>query len=141
MTSFVSGALAVELRPHWPAHRVATYYPMAVTPAGRWADVTWVLHRRRIPTPTSVAPPRVQWLDLRCPDPGHPGYADHRVWKEVLAEGYAAAMAAYHALATEVSVPTQQAQQSRAGTVVVPVGELSEWVLEDHDEVTLHVPR
>jgi hypothetical protein len=141
MTSSVSGALAVELRPHSPAHWIATYYPMVETPAGRWADVTWILHQCRIPPPASVALPRAQWLELRSPDPGHHGYANHPAWRAALASGYAAALAVYIAEADDVPAPTQQAQRPRAGTVVVPAGQLSEWVLEDLDEETMQIPR
>lgn len=57
MTPSVSGALAVELQPHSPTRWIATYYPMVTTPAGRWADVTWVLHQNLLPTTTAPGLP------------------------------------------------------------------------------------
>ncbi len=135
MTPSASGALAVELRPHSPTHWIVTYYPMVDTPAGRWADVTWELHQYLMPT-ICVPPQSVRWLDLRSPDPDHPGYASHRPWAAELAVGYAAALAVYHAEAIEEPLPPYEAQQLRAGTVVVPTGQLSEWVLDDLQEDT-----
>ena len=135
MTPSVSGALAVELHPHSPHRWIATYYPMVDTPAGRWADVTWELHQRLMPT-TPDLPEPARWLDLRSPDPGHPCYADHQAWSEALAAGYTAALAVYSAEATEEPLPPQEAQQLRAGTVVVPAGQLSEWVLDDLEETS-----
>jgi hypothetical protein len=130
MTISASGALAVELRPHSPTHWIATYYPMVDTPAGRWADVTWTLHQHLIPA-TEEASESVRWLDLRSPDPDHPGYATHRAWSEALAAGYTAALAVYHAEAAEGTLSPDEAQQLREATVVVPAGQLSEWVLDD----------
>ncbi|MHC5560844.1 hypothetical protein [Kocuria sp. U4B] len=135
MTSSVSGALAVELRPHCPTHWVATYFPLVDTPAGRWADVTWPLHQHLIPT-TEEAPEATRWLDLRSPDPDHPGYTGHRPWALQLAAGYTTALAVYHAEATEEPPAPQDAQQLRDATVVVPAGQLSEWVLDDLEEET-----
>ncbi|MHC5559271.1 hypothetical protein [Kocuria sp. U4B] len=135
MTPSTPRALAVELRPHCPTHWVATYYPMVDTPAGRWADVTWTLHQHLIPA-TEEAPASVRWLDLRSPDPGHPSYAGHPAWAHPLAAGYTAALEVYHAEATEESLSPEEAQQLRAGTVVVPAGQLSEWVLDDLEEET-----
>jgi hypothetical protein len=100
------------------------------TPAGRWADVTWTLHQHLIPA-TEEAPKSARWLDLRSPDPDHPGYATHRAWSEALAAGYTTALATYHAEATEGTLSPDEAQQLREATVVVPAGQLSEWVLDD----------
>jgi hypothetical protein len=130
MTTFDPRALAVELRPHCLTHWVATYYPLVDTPAGRWADVTWTLYQHLIPAPEE-ARESTRWLDLRSPDPDHPGYAAHQAWATQLATGYAAALAIYHAGTAEESLSPQEAQQLRAGTVVVPAGQLSEWVLDD----------
>ncbi|MCM3687096.1 hypothetical protein [Kocuria rosea] len=130
MTTPDPGALAVELRPHGPTHWIATYYPLVDTPAGRWADVTWTLHQHLIPTPKE-APASARWLDLRSPDPGHPGYAAHQVWATQLAAGYATALAVHRAEVPEEPLSHDEAQQLRAGTVVVPAGQLSEWVLDD----------
>lgn len=133
MTSSVSGALAVELRPHCPTHWVATYYPMVDTPAGRWADVSWTLHQHLIPA-TEEALVSARWLDLRSPDPDHSGYAGHRRRARELAAGYTAALAVYQAEAVEGSWSPQQAQRLRDATVVVPAGQLTEWVLNDLQE-------
>ena len=139
MIPSASGALAVELHPYSPTEWTATYYPMVDTPAGRWADVTWVLHQHLMPSNgQSLAPAR--WLDLRSPDPDHPGYAGHRVWREALAAGYAAALAALTAAeATEEPLSPQETQQLRDATVVVPAGQLSEWVLNDLEDETFDV--
>ncbi|MHC5557762.1 hypothetical protein [Kocuria sp. U4B] len=138
MNTSASGALAVELHPHSPTRWIATYYPMVVTPAGRWADVTWTLHQRLMPA-IPHPPEPARWLDLRSPDPGHPGYAGHRAWSEALAAGYTAALATYHAETAEEPLSPHAAQQLRAGTVVVPAGQLSEWVLDDLEEETSDV--
>ncbi|MFF0988704.1 hypothetical protein [Kocuria nitroreducens] len=135
MTTSASGALAVELRPYSPAHRVATYYPMVDTPAGRWADVTWELHQCLVPITSAPLEP-ARWLDLRSPDPDHPCYAHHRPWRAELAAGYATALDAYNAEAAEQCLSPQEAQQLRDATVVVPAAQLSEWVLDDLEEET-----
>lgn len=140
MTLPTSGALTVELQPHSPTHWIATYYPLVDTPAGRWADVTWALYQHLLPT-TEEAPTSTRWLDLRSPDPGHPGYAAHRAWTSELAAGYTAALANYEAEATTAPLTPPQAQQLREATVVVPAGQLSEWVLDDLDEETSQVAR
>jgi hypothetical protein len=135
MNSPASGALAVEMQPHSLTQWVATFYPMVDTPAGRWANITWALHHHFVPTTHDTEhPPR--WLEARSPDPDHPGYAGHRLWATQLALGYTAALAVYHAEAIEEPLPPHQAQQLRAGTVVVPAGQLYEWVLEDLQEDT-----
>ena len=141
MDTSTSGALAVELHPHSPTHWIATYYPMVITPAGRWADPTWVLHQRLLSVPASAAREPARWLDLRSPDPHHPGYAHHPAWSEALAAGYAAALAVYIAEAAEEPLPPQEAQRLRAGTVAVAPGQLSEWVLEDLQEETSDLRR
>ncbi|MUN64769.1 hypothetical protein GMA12_16750 [Kocuria sediminis] len=138
MTPSAAGALAVELRPHSPLHWIATYYPMVDTPAGRWADVTWELHQRLIPT-SEAAPQAARWLDLRSPDPGHPGYTAHRAWAVELAAGYTAALAVYEAEAIEAPSTPQAVQHLRAGTVVIPAGQLSEWLLDDLQNETSDV--
>jgi hypothetical protein len=138
MIPSASGALAVELRPHSPTHWIATYYPMVDTPAGRWADVTWKLHQRLIPT-SEEAPESARWLDLRSPDPDHPGYAAHRAWARELAGGYTAALAIYEAEATEEPLAPQELQQLRASTIMIPAGQLSEWVLDDLQDETSDV--
>lgn len=125
-----SRALAVELHPHSPTHRTATYYPMVMTPAGRWADVTWALHECLMPA-TEDLDGSARWLEARSPDPHHPCYAGHRIWAGGLAAGYAAALAVYDAEATEEPLTSREAQRRRDDTVVVPVGQLSEWVLDD----------
>lgn len=130
MTSSGSGALALELQPHSPTQWIATYYPMVATPAGRWADVTWVLHQCLLPLTADPLEP-TRWLEARSPHPGHPCYAGHRVWATELAAGYTAALAVHDAEAAEQSLSFQQAQQLQARAVVVPAGQLSEWVLND----------
>ncbi len=130
MHTSASGALAVELHPITPTQWVATYYPMVVTPAGRWAEVTWDLHQHLMPAmSTPLAPAR--WLEARSPDPKHPCYAGHREWATELAAGYAAALAVHDAEATKESLSAQEAQLLREGTFVVPAAQLSEWVLND----------
>ena len=139
MNISASGALAVELASHSPTRWIATYYPMVDTPAGRWADVTWILHQRLIPTPISVPREPARWLDLRSPDSDHPGYAGHQAWSEALADGYVTALAVYIAEAAEEPLPPQEAQELRVGTFVVPAGQLSEWVLDDLEGETSDV--
>ncbi|MEX5303736.1 hypothetical protein [Kocuria sabuli] len=131
-------ALAVELRPHSPTHWVATYYPMVATPVGRWADVTWVLHQHLISLPSDPLEP-ARWLEVRSPDPDRLCYAAHRGWAPELATGYATALAAYAAGAvasTEEPLWLQQVQQRRAGTIMIPAGQLAEWVLDDLQDET-----
>ncbi|GAA1750408.1 hypothetical protein [Kocuria aegyptia] len=128
-------ALAVELRPGSPTRWVATYYPMVDTPAGRWADVTWELHQHLMPN-TEEPLGSTGWVDLRSSDPDHPSYADHHPWAPQLAAGYTAALALYNAAATEDLLSPQEAQQLRDATVLVPAGQLSEWVLDDLQDET-----
>lgn len=137
MTSSIPRTLAVELHPASPTHWVATYYPMVATPAGRWADVTWVLHQHLVPGPANPGQPP-PWLEVTSPDPDHPCYTHHPAWREALAAGYTAALATYDAEAIEEPLPPAAAQQLRAATVVVPAGQLSEWVLTDLQEETSH---
>ena len=92
MNTSTTGALAIELQPHSPTQWIATYYPMVDTPAGRWADVTWVLHQRLIAV-TADSPQPARWLDARSADSGHCCYTSHQAWREPLAVGYAAALA------------------------------------------------
>jgi hypothetical protein len=126
-------ALAVELHPSSSTHWVATYYPMVTTPAGRWADVTWVLHQHLMPTTCDFLEP-ARWLEARSPEPDHPCYAGHRAWAAQLAAGYATALAAYEAEAAQQPLSLQEAQRLHDATVVVPAGQLSEWVLDDLEE-------
>jgi hypothetical protein len=130
MTISAPGALAVELHPHSPTHWAATYYPMVHTSAGRWADVTWVLHRSLIPASVERSEP-ARWLELHSPDPAHPCYAEHRAWSETLAAGYVAAWAAHDAEAVEGSLSARDARLLRENAVVIPAGQLPEWVLDD----------
>jgi hypothetical protein len=135
MTISASGVLAVELHRHSPTHWAATYYPMVQTPAGRWADVTWVLHRCLIPaTVDRFAPAR--WLEASSADPGHCCYARHQVCREALAAGYVVARAALETEDMEGPLSAWDGQRLREHTVVVPAGQLSEWVLEDLPEET-----
>lgn len=138
MTSSASGALAVELHPSAPSYWIATYYPMVATPAGRWADVTWALHQALLPT-TDHARDRARWLEVRSSDLDHPCHVGHQGWATELAADYIAALAVYHAAATEEPLTPQETQQMRAGTVVVPAGQLAEWVLDDLEEETSDV--
>ncbi|MGQ1795795.1 hypothetical protein ACT4S5_01450 [Kocuria oceani] len=135
MNTPTSRALAVELHPHSPAGWMATYYPMVETPAGRWAEVTWTLHQRLLPDPADVPGP-ARWLEVRSGDPTHPCYAQHRAWAGALAAGYAAALAAHDAEDLEQPLSAQDAERLREGTIVVPAGQLSEWVLDDLQEET-----
>jgi hypothetical protein len=136
MTSSAPRALAVELHPASPTHWAATYYPMVATPAGRWADVTWVLHQHLLPTTSGPLAP-ARWLESSSPDPGHPCYGRHRGWGQALAAGYTAALAAHDAETIEDPLSGDQVQQLREATTVVPAGQLAEWVLHDLQEDTL----
>ena len=109
---------------------------MVDTPAGRWADVTWVLHQRLIVVTADSRQP-ARWLDARSADSGHCCYTSHQAWSEPLAAGYAAALAVYEAEAIESSLSPQAAQHIRDSAVVVPAGQLSEWVLDDLQDETL----
>ena len=135
MTIPLPGTLAVELRPHSPTQWIATYYPMVDTPAGRWADVTWVLHQRVIAVTADSRQP-ARWLDARSAYPGHCCYTSHHTWREPLAAGYAAALAVYEAEAIESPLSPQAAQHIRDRAVVVPAGQLAEWVLDDLQDET-----
>lgn len=138
MTISASGALAVELHPASPTRWVATYYPMVLTPAGRWAEVTWELHQHPLPISSAPLEP-ARWLDARSPDPDHPCYAGHREWALELAAGYAAAMAVHDAEATEGPLSAQKAPLLPEGAFVIPAGQLSEWVLDDLAEETAEI--
>ncbi|MGQ1838617.1 hypothetical protein ACT4S2_09175 [Kocuria turfanensis] len=132
------GALAVELHPHSPTRWVATYYPMVHTPSGRWADVTWTLHQRCMPlVPELMTPAR--WLEARSPDPDDSCYAGHRAWSEALAAGYAAALDVLAAEAVEEVSSLENPDQLRQASIVVPAGQLAEWVLDDLQDETAQV--
>lgn len=135
MHSPVPRALAVELHPHSATQWVATYYPLVATPAGRWAEVTWALHRCLLPAAPDLLEP-ARWLEVCSADPGHPCYARHRAWSEDLAAGYLTALAAHDAEDTEEPLPIEDAQQLRESTIVVPAGQLSEWLLDDLQDET-----
>lgn len=134
----ISRALAVELHAHSPTQWVATYYPMIETPAGRWAEVTWVLHQCPMPATVDLPEP-ARWLEVRSPDPAHSCYTHYPAWSKALAGGYLAALAAHDADSPERSLSTQDALQLRETTIVVPAGQLSEWVLNDLEEETAPV--
>lgn len=135
MNPSASRVLAVELHPHSPTQWIATYYPMVETPAGRWAEVTWVLHQCLMPA-VHVRPEPARWLEVRSPDPAHCCYADNQAWGEALADGYVAALAAHDAEDVGEPLSIEDAERFRESTVVVPVGQLSEWVLDDLDETS-----
>jgi hypothetical protein len=136
MNTSTTGALAIERQPHSPTQWIATYYPLVDTPAGRWADVTWVLHHRLIAVTADSQQP-ARWLDARSADPDHSCYTSHQEWRAPLAAGYAAALAVHEAEAIGSSLSPQAAQHLRHSTVVVPAGQLSEWVLDDLQDETL----
>lgn len=138
MTISAPRALAVELHRASPTHWVATYYPMVVTAAGRWAEVTWDLHQHLMPT-TSVPPEPARWLEACSPNPDHPCYAGQQPWATQLAAGYATALASYNTEATKEPLSAQEAQLLRDGTFVIPAGQLSEWVLDDLEDETLDI--
>jgi hypothetical protein len=138
MDSPAPRAVAVELHPHSATQWIATYYPMVATPAGRWAEVTWALHRCLLPATADPLEP-ARWLEVSSADPGHPCYARHQAWREALAAGYLAALAVYDAEDAEESLPLEDAQQLRESTIVVPAGQLSEWVLDDLQDETSSV--
>ncbi|GAB2625723.1 hypothetical protein GCM10009696_34630 [Kocuria himachalensis] len=135
MTTSAPGTLAVELHLASPTQWVATYYPMVVTPAGRWAEVTWDLHQHLMPATSALREP-ARWLEACSSDPGHPCYAGHRSWATQLAAGYATARAVHDTEATEGPFSDQEAQLLREDTFVVPAGQLSEWVLDDLEDET-----
>ncbi|MEX5258112.1 hypothetical protein [Kocuria arenosa] len=138
MNISTTGALAIEFHPHSPTQWIATYYPMVDTPAGRWADVTWVLHQRLIAVTADSRQP-ARWLDARSADPRDSCYTSHQTWREPLAAGYAAGMAVYEAEAIESPLSPQAAQHIRDSAVVVPAGQLAEWVLDDLQDETSSV--
>jgi hypothetical protein len=120
---------------HSATQWIATYYPMVATPAGRWAEVTWTLHQCLLPvTPDLLEPAR--WLEARSADPDDSCYARHQAWSEILAAGYLAALAAHDAEDAKEPLPIEDAQQLRESTIVVPAGQLSEWVLDDLEDET-----
>ncbi|GAA1750433.1 hypothetical protein [Kocuria aegyptia] len=139
MTFSASGALAVELRPHPPGHWAATYYPMVHTLAGRWADVTRALHEHLLPATEDVSGSS-QWIEMRSPDPEHHRGIHLPAWGQPLAAGYLAALAVYDGEDAEEPLPIEHAQQLREATVVVPTGQLSEWVLDGLQDETSHIP-
>ena len=96
-------------------------------PAGRWAEMTWDLHKHLMPTMSALLEP-ARWLEARRPDPDHPCHAGHQAWAAQLAAGYAIALAVHD---TEAPLSAQEAQLLREDTFVVPAGQLSEWVLDD----------
>ncbi len=131
-----AGALAVELHPHSPTCWTATYYPLNETPAGRWAEVTWPLHRVLLPLAPTL-PEGARWLEARSADAGHPCYARHGAWADRLAAGWAAATATYRAAAADAPLSLHDALQRGDVTTIVPAGQLSEWMLHDlEDEIT-----
>lgn len=133
MDTSASGTLAVELYPHSPTHWVATYYPMVTTPAGRWADVTWVLHQCLMPL-ARYPLTSTRWLELGSSDPAHPGYDRHPLWSAALAAGYATARVVHTtetANTTGATLSPEETRQLRAATTVVPAAQLTEWLLDD----------
>lgn len=140
MKTSASGALAVELHPHSSTHWIATYYPMNETPAGRWAEVTWSLHQSLMPFSADLLD-TARWLEVRSADPDHSCYARHPRWATRLAAGYAAAMAVYDAEAAEEPPSLHEVQRLQNVTLVVPAGQLSEWVLDDLEDETTDVRR
>lgn len=130
MNTSVTGTLAIELQLHSSTQWVATYYPMVETPAGRWAEVTWPLHQCLTPITAESGEP-ARWLEARSSDPYHPCYANHRAWSQSLAAGYATALAVYDSETVEEPLSHQGAQQLQHGTIVIPVGQLPEWMLDD----------
>ncbi|MEX5296564.1 hypothetical protein QYM41_14900 [Kocuria sp. CPCC 205268] len=138
MNTSASGALAVELHSVSPTRWVATYYPMVVTPAGRWAEVTWDLHQHLMPAMSTPLEP-ARWLEACSPDPDHPCYVGYQGWATELAAGYAAALAVHDTEAAEEPFSVREAQLLREGTFLVPAGQLSEWVLDDLEDETTHI--
>jgi len=133
MSTRATRTLAVELHTHSPAHWIATYYPMVRTPAGRWADITWVLHRCLVPAASDPGEP-ARWLAARSCDPHHPCYAAHQAGATSLAAGYTAALDALDVETAEEPLPLPGPERLGGATVVVPVGRLSEWVLDDLED-------
>jgi len=133
MSTYASRTLAVELHAHSPTHWIATYYPMVRTPMGRGADITWVLHRCLMPATSPPGEP-ARWLEACSYDPHHPCYAGHQVGVTSLAAGYTAALAALRTETADVPLPLQDTRGLGADTVVVPLGQLPEWVLDDLED-------
>ncbi|WP_336650740.1 hypothetical protein [Kocuria rosea] len=132
MDAPTSGTLAVELHPHSPTHWIATYYPMVHTPAGRWADVTWPLHQHLIPL-TGGHPTSARWLEASSPDPHHLCYDHHPLRSTALAAGYATETAS----TTKTPLAPEKARRLRATATVVPAGQLTEWLLDDLQDLEL----
>lgn len=106
-----------------------------VTAAGRWTDVTWVLHQDLAPgTPDPLQP--AQWLEARSPDPGRRCCAGHQDWATELAAGDATALAVHGSETAEEPPSSREAPSLRDGTFVVAAGQLSEWVLDDIEHET-----
>jgi hypothetical protein len=82
-----------------------------------------------------------RWVELRSPDPDHPCYTRHTAWATQLAAGYAAARAVYDTEATEDPLSAYDAQLMRESTIVIPAGQLCEWVLDDLQDRTTQTRR
>lgn len=139
MDTTTCGVLAVELHPHSPTHWVATFYPLAGTSSGHWADVTTALHQALMP-PAHRPLTAARWLELGSPNPGHASYDDYPAWRAALAAGYATACRTRSLETTRATGGTltpEETRQLRTTTVVVPAGQLSEWLLEDLQDLEL----
>lgn len=99
----------------------------------RRSDLTWTLHRCLMPTSEESLEP-ARWLEARSSDPEHPCCAGYRAWTTQPAAGFSAALATYNAEANEDPLSLQATQKRRDATVVIPAGQLSEWVLNDLKE-------
>ncbi|MFE7632239.1 hypothetical protein [Kocuria sp. NPDC057446] len=75
-------------------------------------------------------PQPTRWLEVRSPDPAHPGYTGHPAWASPLAIGYTAALATHEAETVNEPLPVHDVEQLKSATVVVPREQLSEWVLD-----------
>ena len=85
-------------------------------------------------------PPPATPGSRRSGNPGHPCYVEHRDHAEWLAASYLHARRVHEAEVREQPGPPERVGQPDVGAVVVPAGQLSEWVLEDllDDAADLH---
>ncbi|WP_222129295.1 hypothetical protein [Kocuria rosea] len=125
----MSEALAVVLHPHTDTEWIATYYPLAQTTAGRKAEITHELHHHLLPAPPPNHGP-ARWLEAHTADPEDTCYADFPGWRTQLAAGYALSLTRYHPESID-EAGSDDAAEPRDGMVVIPVAQLSEWILTE----------
>lgn len=130
MNTSLSGLLAIEVRPHAPGERLATYYPVVSTATGRMAEITLALHRHPVPA-GPLGEGSTTWLEADSADPAAACYAAHPEWAAQLAAGYAQALAVYDTETVDAPSSLEGGDRLRQATALVAPGQLSEWVLSD----------